>query len=173
VGLAVVVSVVLIAQVALAGGGTGGGSQATVSIGKKKLKNLIASEVAKQVAKATGPPGPQGLQGPLGLQGQQGIQGRPGISGLQKVIGTSADNSNSGKFVTATCPGNKRAIGSGGQVGGLSGAFPNELANVVITFLEPSDENTVPGSVTAFAYEVQPIATNWFMQVTALCANVS
>ena len=79
----------------------------------------------------------------------------------------------SGKFATATCPAGKRAIGSGGQVGGLAGSFPNEVANVVITFLEPSDEKTVPGSVTAFAYEQPAIATSWRLQVTALCANVS
>jgi hypothetical protein len=110
---------------------------------------------------------------PAGPRGATGDQGPPGISGLEKVIGTSADNSMSGKFATATCPAGKRAIGSGGQVGGLTGSFPDELANVVITFLEPSDEKTVPGSVTAFAFEQVATPANWRLQVTALCANVS
>jgi hypothetical protein len=84
VGLAAVILAVLIAQIALAGGGgTGGGSQATISISKKKVKNLIKREVAKQLAKATGPPGPQGTQG---TQGIQGIQGVPGASGATNVV---------------------------------------------------------------------------------------
>ena len=117
---------------------------------------------------------PAGPRGATGAQGTAGPQGPPGISGLQKVIGSSgAANSNSGKSATATCPAGKRAIGSGGQVGGLSGSFPNELANVVITFLEPSDEKTVPGSVTAFAFEATATTASWFLQVTAICANVS
>ena len=115
---------------------------------------------------------PAGPRGPQGAGGAQGAQGPPGISGLQKVIGQSANNSNSGKSATATCPAGKRAIGSGGQVGGLSGAFPNELANVVITFIEPSDENAVPGSVGVFAFEQVATASNWFVQASALCANV-
>jgi hypothetical protein len=92
---------------------------------------------------------------------------------LEKVVGLSAANSNSFKFATATCPAGKRAIGSGGQVGGQSGTFPNEMADVAITFLEPSDEDTVPGSVTAFAYEVNPTSANWSVEASALCANVS
>jgi hypothetical protein len=111
---------------------------------------------------------------PAGARGETGAQGPPGISGLQKVVGSSGTaNSNSGKFATATCPAGKRAIGSGGQVGGLTGVFPDELAHVVITFLEPSDENTVPGSVTAFAFEQEVTSANWFLQATAICANVS
>jgi hypothetical protein len=43
----------------------------------------------------------------------------------------------------------------------------------VITFLEPSDENTVPGSVTAFAFEQEATGASWFLQATAICANVS
>lgn len=117
---------------------------------------------------------PAGPRGATGGQGARGAQGPPGISGLQKVVGFSGTaNSNSGKFATATCPAGKRAIGSGGQVGGQSGSFPNELADVVITFLEPSDENTVPGSVTAFAQEEEPTNVTWFLEASAICANVS
>lgn len=111
--------------------------------------------------------------GPRGATGAPGAPGTPGVSGLEKVVGNSANNSNSFKSAIATCPPGKRAIGSGGQVGGVTGVFPNELADVVITFIEPSDENTVPGSVGVFALEEEPTAANWFVQATAMCANVS
>ena len=133
------------------------------SVGTKEAKNLLA----KDFKRGQLPAGPQGPQGP------QGAQGTPGISGLQKVVGTSVNNSNSFKSATATCPAGKRAIGSGGQVGGITGTFPNELANVVINFIEPTDENTVPGSVTVFAFEEEPTVANWIVQATAMCANVS
>ncbi len=116
---------------------------------------------------------PAGPRGATGAPGEAGAQGTPGVSGLQKVFGQSANNSNSFKFASATCPAGKRAIGSGGQVGGVTGTFPNELADVVITFIEPSDENTVPGSVTVFALEEEPTMANWFVQASAICANVS
>ena len=133
---------------------------------EEEAKNLLARDFKRGQL----PAGPTGPQGPQGLQGTQGT---PGISGLQKVVGSSANNSNSFKSATATCPTGKRAIGTGGQVGGVTGTFPNELANVVINFIEPSDENTVPGSVTVFAFEEEATAANWTVQATAMCANVS
>ena len=154
---------------ALVGTAVAGSEPGATNADKALKKANKALKLAKQNRRAIQnielTPGPQGVAGP---------QGPPGVSGLEKVIGSSgAANSNSGKFATATCPAGKRAIGSGGQVGGLSGSFPNEQADVVITFLEPSDENTVPGSVGAFAYENKPTTANWFLQVTAICANVS
>jgi hypothetical protein len=58
-----------------------GGQGATIAVKKKALKRLIRKEVAKQIAKATGPQGPQGLEGPQGTQGQPGPQGPQGLQG--------------------------------------------------------------------------------------------
>lgn len=110
---------------------------------------------------------------PAGPRGRRGAQGVPGISGLERVFASSATNSNSSKSANAICPPGKRVIGSGGQhVGGLTGTDPNELTDVVIDQIAPSDENTIPGNVLVSAFEEEPTNASWSVNAFALCANV-
>jgi hypothetical protein len=112
---------------------------------------------------------------PEGPKGDTGQPGPPGVSGLQRVLGPSVpQDSISGKQATATCPAGKRVIGAAAQIlGGISGANPNELADVVIDEIFPSSEDIVPGTVAVRAFEEEPTAVNWSLQAIAICANVS
>jgi hypothetical protein len=118
---------------------------------------------------------PAGQRGATGLRGDTGQQGPPGVSGLQRVLGPSVpQDSTSGKQATATCPAGKRVIGAAAQIlGGVTGANPNELADVVIDEIFPSSEDIVPGTVAVRAFEEEPTAVNWSLQAIAICANVT
>ena len=114
--------------------------------------------------------GSTGPAGPRGFQGVRGVQGGPGISGLQFVPLSSANNSDSGKDAAATCPGTKRMIGTGAELTGeSSGAFPNQIQNVVISDIR-TDASLK--TVEVRAQEVNAIGTNWQVTAQAICANV-
>lgn len=125
------------------------------------------------------PRGPMGLPGPrgyTGATGPRGSTGSRGVSGLERVSMSSATDSTSPKQVTATCPAGKRAIGAaGGLAGGTgtSGTPPDATSEVVIYRIVPSPETTVPGDVTVTAFEEDPYGSNWQVEATALCADVS
>lgn len=120
------------------------------------------------------PAGPQGATGPRGLTGNGGPQGGPGISGLQRVLGASANDSQSGKTATATCPGTKKVIGSGTELQGdiSSGVFPNQIQNVVISAIA-IDPESPPKFVQVRAQETNATAGEWFVIAYAICANVA
>jgi hypothetical protein len=59
---------------------------AAPAIGGPSLKQLVKKEVAKQIAKATGPAGPAG---PPGANGANGANGVDGIDGADGVDGTA------------------------------------------------------------------------------------
>jgi len=89
VGIAAVVLALLIAQVALAGGGTGGppaSASARVNKQLKKLKRRLAGLQA-QVNQLQGQPGPQGPQGPQGPEGPRGERGPQGEAGSARAYG--------------------------------------------------------------------------------------
>jgi hypothetical protein len=111
-----------------------------------------------------------------GQAGTNGTNGSPGASGLEVIVQSSgAQNSNSGKQATATCPAGKRVIGASGEIqGGVDGADPNQVEHVVIDEVVPTPENVVPGNVSVQAYEAAPGTTlSWAVQAWAICANVS
>jgi hypothetical protein len=121
------------------------------------------------------PQGPQGERGPQGLQGEPGLQGQqgaPGLSGLERVTATSANDSVSGKFAIATCPGTKKVVGTGAGLEGnhFESSLPTTEANVVITRIELTDALT---SVNVGAAEEEPVASEWRVVAFAICANVS
>ena len=63
-------------------------------------------------------------------------------------------------------------IGAGGQhVGGTTGSDPNQLTDVVIDQISPSDENAVPGNVLVSAFEEEPTPASWSVNAFALCAS--
>ena len=162
---------VLVAVLALvatiAGTAVAGPEANTSALNKKKVKKLVKKEVAKQIGKATGPQGPPGATG---------AQGPPGVSGLVRVRTPSTlQASESVKFAMATCPAGKRVIGSGADIrAGVTGDPPNQLAEVVINEIIPSEETVVPGNVIVRAYEIGAGTTEeWGVSALALCANVS
>jgi hypothetical protein len=110
VGLAALVLGVLIAQVAVAGGGSSAGSEELASL-KTQVAKLQAQIGAGKVAKKgkRGRPGPAGPQGPAGLagaQGPQGLQGPPGPT----VAGVAS------RADPLATPDSINPTGSGGQV---------------------------------------------------------
>jgi hypothetical protein len=44
---------------------------------------------------------------------------------------------------------------------------------VVVDQIQPSDENTVPGTVTVSAYETGMATPSWSVTAFALCADIS
>jgi hypothetical protein len=108
-----------------------------------------------------GPKGAQGPKGPAGPKGDKGIQGPPGLSGIM-VTRSILTNSETFKYVTATCPEGKRPISGGYGVLGL----PKE---VVVQGSYPfAHEN----GWQVIAREVSPYAPNWGLAVYAVCATV-
>jgi len=56
-------------------------------------------------------------------------------------------------------------------VGGKTGIDPTATSNIVADFVLPSSDGSVPGSVTAGAYEIAATADNWGVDAIALCAK--
>jgi Collagen triple helix repeat (20 copies) len=153
-----------------------GGSLAVVRNGKKCPNGKVSLPFNQTGATGlpgsqgvAGPEGPQGSKGPQGIQGIQGIQGlkgdtgSPGISNWQVVNGYSADDSTSPKEADATCPSGTKVIATDGQIFDNPG---NSVAlTAVITFLDGS-------GARADAQEVVSTASNWSVNVEAICATV-
>lgn len=125
-------------------------------------------------AGAQGPQGPAGTEGPQGPPGAPGAagptgpQGPPGLSALQRVEATSAENSNSPKQVTASCPTGKQLVGTGYDVfGGKGGTDPNATTFVAMDFVIPTST-----SVVAAAYETTAFGGTWRVTAFAICAAV-
>jgi hypothetical protein len=92
-----------------------------------------------------------------------------GVNGLQRVEVSSAENFDSPKQVTATCPSGKVLVGTGFDVfGGKTGAAPNAQTDVVVDFVIPSST-----SVTVAAYEHEGATTSqaWRVKAIAICAT--
>ena len=69
-----IIALGVIAAVVIAAPAVGGSSATTaVTVSKKSLKNLVKKEVAKQIAKATGPAGPPGSAGQPGSAAAYGL----------------------------------------------------------------------------------------------------
>jgi hypothetical protein len=116
-----------------------------------------------------GPVGTTGATGPQGAQGPQGPQGGPGLSGLETVLASTPNNSDSPKSVSANCPVGKTAISAQYNVlGGKTGASPNELVEVVVDQI-----GTFGFQGFVDAYETDPIAGAWEVDLEVLCARVN
>jgi hypothetical protein len=166
-----------------------GGAYAATTIGSLQIKNnavrsidiqngtiktadmsLVARLALKGKAGPTGPAGAAGAAGAAGLKGDQGAQGAPGVSGLERVTDTTANDSNSPKSITVTCPAGKKVVGTGFDINGaVTGVSPNAIKSVAI------DQVTVPshlGYATFSGYEQDATALNWTLTGYALCAYV-
>lgn len=149
-----------------ASGGEGPAAR-TITVSKSALNQMIRQEAAAQVnAAAKKKKARRGPAGATGPQGPNGVQGSPGVSGLQQVFKSSAVDTSNPKSTTVMCPPGKRAIGGGAT---HSSASPGMIG---IDQIQPSDENTVPGSVTVSATATGPVPS-WSVTAFVLCANVS
>jgi hypothetical protein len=97
--------------------------------------------------------------GEKGDKGDPGPAGPPGLSELQFVSATSPSNSDSPKFVTASCPEGKKLVAGGGAVGS---------ASVSLRVSAPA-----PGlsGWNAGAHETSATASSWAVSAVAVCAR--
>jgi hypothetical protein len=93
--------------------------------------------------------------------------GEIGVNGLEQVVVFSAINSNSSKFVRASCPAGKVIVGTGYDIsGGASGPFPNQVTDVVVDQIQPFST-----SVEVVAIEEEPTSRSWNVAAVAICAT--
>ncbi len=145
--------------------------------------SLAAQLALKGKAGPAGPQGPAGLKGDQGDQGEQGIpgtaaakgdkgdkgdQGDQGVSGLVRVYDSTANDSDSPKSITVSCPVGKKVVGTGFDINGaVSGVSPNQIKSVAI------DQASIAanlGSATFSGYEQDPTALNWAVYGYVMCA---
>jgi hypothetical protein len=119
-------------------------------------------EIASPVRPLAGEPGPAGPPGPARTAGG---------SGLGRIVGKSANNSESHKSAVATCPDWKKVLGKGGFVqGGATCSVPNLLTDVVILATLVDAGLT---SVQAIAAEEEPTGASWGLTASAIRGYVS
>lgn len=142
--------------------------------GETGAAGAMGPEGPQGAAGPQGEPGPAGADGPAGAPGPAGADGPAGpagISGLERVVGGSANNSQSPKSATATCPAGKKVLGTGSLVqGAATGSNPNLLTDVaVLATLVDAGLTTVQ----AIAAEEEPTGANWGLTAYAMCGYAS
>ena len=190
-GAAALFAVAGVAAIAVAAGGIATGSKAgkaTVKCPKRVLaggKRVTCRVVGKL---PRGPQGPTGAQGPRGAKGARGEKGpagakgpagSPGISGYEIVRqvfkGVAVENSGGMRGLSALqtvdCPGSKRAIGGGTDLG--TNATQNGPQRAISVSLSAPNGAGTGWSAQLFNNQVsgEPITID--LEVYAICANVS
>jgi len=181
-GTLVVVVAVGVATVALAAGGPASGSK----VGKVRVKcpaKVLAGQ-KKVTCRVLGklPSGPQGARGPRGQKGEKGQKGDRGPAGVAGVSGYEVVAQafegvfiqNSGGFrglsevKTVACPGGKRAIGGGSDLGTNAGQN-GQQRQVTVSLSAPNGTGT-GWSVQLFNNSTT-IDTSIDVRVYAICAS--
>jgi len=132
------------------------------SVGSKQLKNNSVTSPKVKDHSLEGQDFKAG-QLPVGATGPQGIPGPPGISGLQVVDRESTPSSEDAKELTLECPGGKKLLGGGAEVGGSG------FHSVAIDASKPEQDGT---TWFAAAHEHTTTAETWFLRIRIICANV-
>jgi hypothetical protein len=81
---------------------------------------------------------------------------------MTRVSATSANNSNSPKDVSVTCPVGTRVFGGGFQMGGVTNG------SVEVTWAYPNSDTTYIAHAVEEA--LTPTNSNWTITVWAICA---
>jgi hypothetical protein len=176
-----------IASIAIAAGATT--SKAKVKV-KCPTRVLAGKKVTCRVLGSLpqGPQGPQGKTGAKGSRGATGARGEagprgatgsPGISGYEVVSQTFKEVfiENSGGMrglsavQTVSCPGGKRVIGGGSNLG-TNPAQNGQQRSVTVSLNGPNGTGTA-WSVQLFNEETTGGGTSIDLQVYAICASVS
>lgn len=147
---------------------------ARVLAGKRK----VTCRVFGHLRGPRGPVGPRGAKGPRGPKGDKGATGPAGVSGYEVVSQAFKEvpvpDSESGRGLsevkTVSCPGSKRVVGGGSDLG-TNGGQNVQQRQVTVSLSGPNGTgkgwsvqlfNTSPSTATAIDLEV-----------FAICANVS
>jgi hypothetical protein len=155
---------------------------AKVLAGRKKVTCRVFGRLP------AGPQGPQGPKGPKGAKGDRGQKGEKGDKGATGAAGVSGYEvvsqtfkevfiENSGgmrglsEVKTVACPGGKRAIGGGSNLGTNPGQN-GQQRSVSVSLSGPNGTGT-GWSVQLFNNETTGGGTSIDLQVYAICANVS
>jgi hypothetical protein len=188
-GVAALIAALAVSAIAIAAGGPATSSKA----GKVKVKCPTKVLSGKKVTcKLFGhlPAGPQGPQGPKGQKGAKGDKGQkgdkgdkgapgaPGVSGYEVVSQTFKEvfieNSGSPRGLsevkTVSCPGAKRAIGGGTDLG-TNPTQNGQQRSVSVSLSAPNGTGT-GWSAQLFNNEISGTGTSIDLRVYAICANV-
>ena len=183
------IAVAGVAAVAIAAVGPATSSKARVKVKCPKRVLAGARQVTCRVVGKLpqGPQGPAGRQGPRGQKGARGEKGpagakgaagSPGVSGYEVVrqVFKEVFIENSGGFrglsavQTVACPGAKRAIGGGTDLG-TNATQNGQQRSVTVSLSAPNGSGT-GWSVQLFNEEVAGGGTSIDLEVYAICANV-
>ncbi|HXR30264.1 MAG TPA: collagen-like protein [Solirubrobacterales bacterium] len=188
-GTLAVVVLVGMAAVALAAGGPASSSK----VGKVKVK--CPTKVLSGQKKVTcrlfgrlpaGPPGPRGAQGakgPKGAKGDKGAKGEKGATGAAGVSGyevvsqtfkevfvvKSEGQRGLSEVKTVDCPGSKRAIGGGADLG-TNAAQSGQQRQVNVSLSAP---NGTGSGWSVQLFNSTATDTSIDLRVFAICANVT
>jgi hypothetical protein len=180
------IAVLGVAAVAMAAGGVATSSKvgrvkvkcpARVLAGQKKVTCRLFGHL-RGPRGPVGPRGPKGAKGSKGPKGDKGATGPAGASGYEVVsqifkevlVPESESGRGLSEVKTVGCPGNKRVIGGGSDLG-TNGAQNAQQRQVTVSLSAPNGTgrgwsvqlfNTSPSTPTAIDLEV-----------FAICANVS
>lgn len=188
VGLAALFAATGVSAVAVAAGGTATSSKA----GKVKIKCPTKVLSGKKVTcklfghLPAGPQGPAGPKGPKGAKGDKGQKGdkgdkgatgAPGISGYEVVSQTfkelfvvnSGGQRGLSEVKTVGCPGGKRVIGGGADLG-TNTEQNGQQRQVTVSLSAPNGTGT--GWSAQLFNNSTSIDTSIDLRVYAICANV-
>jgi hypothetical protein len=144
------------------------------SVGTKQVVNgslqtVDLSKRAKAALKGArglrGLQGAQGQRGPTGARGAQGIQGIPGLSSFELVEKDSANDSATPKILNLVCPGTKRAISVGADIGMGLGSVG--FVAVTEAFITGNNAAVVRADEVGGG-----TASNWSLNANVACAAV-
>ncbi len=178
IGAVAALMVVALGAVALASG-SAQSSKAKVKIKcPKKVANgkKVTCKVFGKLPQ--GPAGPKGPKGAKGNTGARGPAGDPGVSGYEVVSNTFSEVFivNSGgqrglsEVKTVTCPGGKRVIGGGTDLG-TNESQNGQQRQVTVSFSGPNGNGT--GWSAQLFNNSTSIDTSIDLRVYAICAKVS
>jgi hypothetical protein len=189
IGLAALLAAVGVSAVAVAASGTANSSKAGKVKVKCPAKVLSGKKVTCKVfgRLPAGPQGPQGAKGSKGAKGDKGQKGdkgdkgatgAPGVSGYEVVNQTFKEvfieNSGSPRGLsevkTVSCPGGKRVIGGGTDLG-TNPTQNGQQRSVSVSLSAPNGTGT-GWSVQLFNNEVSGGGTSIDLRVYAICATV-
>jgi hypothetical protein len=182
---AALIAVIGVAAVAMAAGGAATSSRAgrlTVKCPKRVLagQRRVTCRASGNLRGPRGPRGPQGPRGPKGqrgAKGDKGATGPAGVSGYETVSQTFKEvlvpGSETGRGLSAvetvTCPGGKRVIGGGSDLG-TNPAQSSQQRLVTVSMNAP---NGTGKGWSIQLFNNSNTSTSIDLEVYAVCANVS
>lgn len=176
------IAVVGVAAVAMAAGGAATSSRAgrvRVKCPRRVLngRQRVTCRVFGHLRGPRGPQGPRGPKGQRGAKGEKGATGPAGVSGYEVVSQAFKEvlvpNSETGRGLSAVetvnCPGNKRVIGGGSDLG-TNPAQSSQQRLVTVSLSAPNG----PGKGWSIQlFNNSNADTSIDLEVYAVCASVS